>query len=254
MNNDTQKEALWDEIKAVIWNPYLRNDVRAWEYLFTESDHKTLFQDSGFRDEFILYLSLENGILNTETTRYITKRIDEIRNALTTEETNRVWWRKLLYFEPFRDILIFKKFCTKDEKKFYTELMGSHVEKLKENDYFKKFLKQYFQNISINKDTQEELYIKSIRARRKQSKNVIFGIAAVYAVIILMVALRIYLHYDLYRYYGKYSDMLEEKYSDFMDDSDITMEEIDEELDVVFDTYEEWYNENAEDILNNFNK
>lgn len=259
-NLGKQKEAFWNDMDAIIWNPYLRNDLRAWEYLFSGPEYSELFKNDVFRDEFALRFCKEKHIWKAATARYIDKRLSEIRGGTgTAYETSRRAFHRLMYFEPFSDIMVFKKCCTNEEKQFYDKLMEKNKAKLQNDNDFIMSLHDYLKLAVTQREKLELIHNKSLTARKRKTIGALAGIAAILVMVLIFIATIIVNSNSIetYRKYKKAYKAFEERYPDYPYDLDVEgldIEEIDRELDAVFETYDEWYNENAEDILNNFNK
>lgn len=259
-NLDKQKKAFRNDMDAIIWNPYLRNDLRAWEYLLSGPEYAELFKNDEFCDEFALRFCKDKHIWKASTARYIDKRLSEIRGGtVTVYGTNRRAFRRLMYFEPFSDIMVFKKCCTNEEKQFYDKLMGKDKAKLQNDNDFIISLHDYLKLAAAQREKLEIIHNKSLTARKRKTIGALAGIAAILVMVLIFIAIMIVNSnsIDAYRKYKKAYKAFEERYPDYPSDLDIEgldIEEIDRELDAVFEAYDEWYDENAENILNNFNK
>lgn len=186
--SDKLKEAFWNEFNLIIWHPYLRNNVKVWEYILTESAYCDLFIESGFREEFFLRISSEKGIWHIRTVRYIDRRIKDLFREKSIYDTTRSYWLEMLTYHPGRDILAFKRFCTREEKDFYREIWKSE----NENNIMKKGgrLAEYIQSFSwyaaSNKEKFESIYKRSLEARRRQMYFA-YGFAAAFTAAIFFI-------------------------------------------------------------------
>lgn len=178
------KKEFWKDFYAIVWHPYLRNKKIVWDHLLTGPKYMELIKDSDFCDLFIWNFSEFDNIWNVFTVRHINKRFVQIRNDLS-KYIQVTSWKKLLHIEPARDILMFKKCCTKKEKRLFEQIWKRENRKIFKNHFkLEEYLKSYFLYVSDKRDTFEKIFRESIKARRKQAKA--SAALAVLSVIIIL--------------------------------------------------------------------
>jgi len=231
------KKEFWNEFYAIIWHPYIRNSKMVWEYLFTNSRYTKLISEPDFSDMFMWNLCAFDNIWNVFTVRYINRKIDQSRSDPAKFMPVSAW-SDLMHIEPARDILMFKKCCTKKEKRLFKNIWKKENRKIfKNKNKMTEYLKSYFLYISDKKDIFEEVFRNSVSARRKQAKMAVaIAVISVFAVLGLSVS-------DLSFMDITKTDMYVEYKYNRPDDTE--KEETEREFDYILKTYNDWLSEKS---------
>jgi len=169
ISHEEKAQQCIQEMICLAQNIYLVNDLRCWEWFFSQPKYKSLYYEDAFRLNFVRTVQRLSGWMR-KTILYIEAFLKQYQKSDSKKmETDTLRWKWLRRFRLLDFMRAKQKNVTNEQKRIHDILLSSVRNKgfsgnMQDNFCFLEYIKTYLEYAHNDRGKVEELYLSGLRA------------------------------------------------------------------------------------------